>query len=60
MMLGLPQMQGSDLDDTVRAPLTFRFTGAAVSGWTVHRRDPHGGLVVSAWRLGRIRMAAWS
>jgi uncharacterized protein (TIGR03083 family) len=46
MMLGLPQMQGDDLDDTVTAPVTFRFTGAGASEWTVHRPDPGGGLVV--------------
>ena len=46
MMLGLPQMQGSDLDETVRAPITFRLTGAGASEWTVHRRGPSGALVV--------------
>lgn len=46
MMLGLPQMQGNELDDTVRAPVTFRLTGPGASEWTVHRPDPVGGLVV--------------
>jgi uncharacterized protein (TIGR03083 family) len=46
MMLGLPQMQGSELDETVRAPVTFRLTGAGASEWTVHRGDPSGALTV--------------
>ncbi|MFI6953413.1 maleylpyruvate isomerase N-terminal domain-containing protein [Nocardia sp. NPDC050408] len=46
MMLGLPQMQGSDLDDKVTVPITFRFTGPGASEWTVRRPDPTGGLVV--------------
>jgi hypothetical protein len=46
MMLGLPQMQGSELDETVLAPITFRLTGAGASEWTVHRRGPRGGLAV--------------
>ena len=46
MMLGLPQMQGSDLDETVGAPITFRLTGAGASEWTVHRGDPSGALTV--------------
>ncbi len=46
MMLGLPQMQGGELDETVRAPITFHLTGAGESEWTVHRRGPSGGLAV--------------
>jgi uncharacterized protein (TIGR03083 family) len=46
MMLGLPQMQGDELDDTVTAPVTFNFTGPGGSVWTVHRPDREGGLVV--------------
>jgi len=46
MMAGLPQMQGNELDDTVTAPVTFRFTGAGESEWTVSRPEPAGGLVV--------------
>jgi hypothetical protein len=46
MMLGLPQMQGNALDETVQAPITFRFTGAGHSEWTVHRDGPGAGLTV--------------
>lgn len=46
MMLGLPQMQGDALNDTVTAPITFRLTGAGESEWTISRPDPAGGLVV--------------
>jgi uncharacterized protein (TIGR03083 family) len=43
MMWGLPQMQGSTLDATVTEPVTFEFTGAGASVWTVSKR-PDGGL----------------
>lgn len=46
MMLGLPQMQGTELDDTVTVPVTFNFTGPGESVWTVHRPEREGGLVV--------------
>jgi uncharacterized protein (TIGR03083 family) len=46
MMLGLPQMQGDALNETVAAPVTLHLTGPGASDWTVHRPDPGGGLVV--------------
>ena len=46
MMLGLPQMQGDALDDTITAPITLHLTGPGQSEWTIHRPDPAGGLVV--------------
>jgi hypothetical protein len=46
MMLGLPQMQGNELDDTVKVPITLRLTGPGAGEWTVHRPDPAVGLVV--------------
>lgn len=46
MMWGLPQMQGSELDNALFAPITIELTGPGASTWTVRRPDPAGGLVV--------------
>ncbi|MEN0138844.1 MAG: maleylpyruvate isomerase N-terminal domain-containing protein [Rhodococcus sp. (in: high G+C Gram-positive bacteria)] len=56
MMWGLPQMQGSDLDDTVTEPVTFEFTGAGASTWTVTRGSD--GLVVTEDDAGAVRVVS--
>jgi len=58
MMWGLPQMQGSDLDDTVIEPVTFEFTGAGTSTWTVSKRDGDGGLAVTEGDSGAVRVVS--
>jgi uncharacterized protein (TIGR03083 family) len=50
MFLGLPQMQGPDLDDALKAPLCFDLTGPGGGIWTVTRPDPQGGLLVEQGR----------
>lgn len=54
MMAGLPQMQGSELDDTVAEPITFRFTGPGESEWTLSRPDRENGLVVEETAGGAV------
>ncbi|MBP5935750.1 maleylpyruvate isomerase N-terminal domain-containing protein [Streptomyces acidiscabies] len=55
MMWGLPQMQGSLLDETVTAPVTFEFTGAGASVWTVSR-FMEGGLSTGEGDFGAVRV----
>lgn len=58
MLLGLPQMQGPELDASLVAPLTFRLTGPGGGAWTVTRPDPSGGLVVAAGATGSVTVTS--
>ena len=54
MFMGLPQMQGPELDDALRVPVTIRLSGPGASAWTVSRPDPNGGLVVTEGEGGDV------
>lgn len=67
MFAGLPQMQGPELTETVREPITIRLTGVGASDWTVHPAEDGGLLEVTRETGGAIEVestahdfVAWS
>ena len=58
MFMGLPQMQGPELDDALHAPLTIALTGPGECVRTVSRPDPDGGLVVAAAGGGAVTVTS--
>jgi hypothetical protein len=46
MLLGLPQMQGPELADTLAGPLVLELSGPGGGVWRIFRPEPEGPLTV--------------
>ncbi|MBV9659838.1 MAG: maleylpyruvate isomerase N-terminal domain-containing protein [Acidimicrobiales bacterium] len=50
MFMGLPQMQGEELAESLSVPVCFELSGSGDGVWTILRPDPAGMLVVEEGR----------